>query len=190
MIEIDDKLVSEDVLEKKFVCDLSACKGECCISGDAGAPVDEDEAAILDDIVKDIKPYMRKEGVEAVEAQGAYVVGFNNELETPLVNGAECAYVTFDDKGTALCAIEQAHIDGKVDFKKPISCHLYPIRLKEYETFTAVNYDVWDICSDACSCGSKLDVPVYKFLKEPIKSKFGNAFYEQLEAAADLLKKN
>jgi hypothetical protein len=189
MIEIDDKLVSEELLEKKFVCDLSACKGECCIAGNAGAPVDEDEVAILDDIIIDIKPYMRKQGVEAVEAQGAYVVGYNNELETPLINGVECVYVTFDAKGTALCAIEQAHKDGKVDFKKPISCHLYPIRLKEYETFTAVNYDKWDICKDACSCGSKLDVPVYKFLKEPIKRKFGNEFYKQLEATDTLLKK-
>jgi len=187
MIEIGKTLISQDILEKKFVCDLSACKGACCIEGDAGAPVTEEEKAILDDIYEDVKPFMRPIGIKAVEEQGKYIKDpWDAETVTPLVNEKECAYVTFDDKGTALCSIEQAHKAGKIDFKKPISCHLYPVRITSYTAYDAVNYDQWDICSPACACGSELNVKVYKFLKESLTRKYGEEWYAQLEKVDEL----
>jgi hypothetical protein len=187
MIEIGKAIVSLDVFEKKFVCNIQACKGQCCIDGDAGAPLDENELAILDDIFEDVKPYLRKEGVDAIEKHGKYVQDWDKEFVTPLINDSECAYVTFDDKGIACCGIEQAHNDGKIDFKKPISCHLYPIRISKYEKFDGLNYHEWGICSDACSLGDELGVQVYKFLKEPLIRKYGEDWYKQLEAASSLL---
>lgn len=186
MIEIDNTLVSDDLLERRFVCDLAVCKGACCVEGDSGAPLDEEELEMLDECYDEVKPYMRKEGVEVIEKEGLYVVDFDQEFVTPLVNGAECAYVTFDDNGTAKCAIEQAYIDGKTTWKKPISCHLYPVRLSQLKEYTAVNYHEWHICSDACDCGKNLDVKVYKFLKEPLTRKFGEEWFEKLEAADQL----
>lgn len=179
--EIEGKLVSGEVFEKKFVCDLNACKGACCIEGDAGAPLSEEEASLLDDIYEDVKPFMRAEGIDAVEKEGTYVVDGDSELVTTLVNGAECAYVVFDDKNIAKCAIEDAFNAGKVDFKKPISCHLYPIRVGNLSAGEALNYDKWKICEPACACGSELNVPVYAFLKEPLIRKFGEEFYKQLQ---------
>ena len=190
MIEIGDTLVSEDVLEKRFVCDLSACKGACCVEGDSGAPLDEEELPIMEEIYPKVKPYMRAEGIAAVEKQGVYVKdSWDGEMVTPLVNEKECAYVTFDADGTAKCAIEQAHHDGKIDFYKPISCHLYPVRIKKYRNFDAVNYDKWDICSPARACGMKLDVKVYRFLKGPLTKKYGEAWYNELCAVDEALSK-
>jgi hypothetical protein len=186
MIEIDNTMVSGDLLERRFVCDLAACKGACCVQGDSGAPLEDDELELLDEVYDEVKPYMRPEGIAAVEKEGVYMVDFDQEFVTPLVNNAECAYATFDDHGTAKCAIEMAYIDGKTKWKKPISCHLYPVRLTQLSQHTAVNYHKWKICAPACACGESLDVKVYKFLKEPLTRKFGSEWYEKLEAADKL----
>lgn len=183
MFQIGKTIVSDEIFEREFVCNLSACKGECCIDGDAGAPLDKDETAILDEIYPKVKPYLRPEGIEAIEKQGAWIVGEDGELETPLIEGGECAYVIFDGD-TALCGIEQAYNEGLVDWKKPISCHLYPIRIKEYSQFSAINYHRWHICDDACALGKELEVPVYKFLKEPLIRKYGESWYGELETVA------
>lgn len=187
MIQIDDTIISEDVLDYDFVCNLTACKGACCIEGDAGAPVDEDELPIMEAIFPEVKPYLTSKGLQSIENQGIYILGEDGEWETPLINGGECAYVIRDEKQTALCAIEKAYNEGKIDWKKPISCHLYPIRLQKYSSFTAVNYNRWSICNDACSLGKELQVPVYKFVKNALIRKFGEAWYQELEEAKKLL---
>jgi len=185
MIQIDDKLISEDLFSEEFVCNLAKCKGICCVDGDAGAPLDEDETKILDEIYPKIKPYLRPEGIQAIEEQGTYTLDFEGDLVTPLVNNAECAYVIFDEKGYTKCAIEKAYEDGVIDWQKPISCHLYPIRITEYSNFSAINYHEWDICSDACTLGKELGVKVYQFLKKPLIRKYGEEFYQTLSEAAE-----
>lgn len=188
MIAINHTLISEDIFDKKFVCDLNACKGECCVSGDSGAPLNKKELKILDKIYNSVKPYMNEKGIATIDKQGTYVLDKDGDYTTPLVSeGAECAYVFFDEKNIAKCAIEQAYLAGKIDpiaigWKKPISCHLYPIRITEYKEYDAVNYHSWHICKPACECGQQLNVPVYKFLKEPLIRKYGEAWYEELEA--------
>jgi hypothetical protein len=187
MIAIDKTLISEDLLEKKFVCDLNACKGACCVAGDSGAPLEKDELPILDSILEKVKPYMVKKGIKAVEKYGSYVIDGDGDYTTTLVSpGAECAFVFFDENKIAKCAIEQAYYDGKIDWKKPISCHLYPVRITAHKEYDAVNYDKWSICKPACECGAKLDVPVYKFLKEPLIRKYGKDWFKQLEQSAKL----
>ena len=191
MIAIDKTLVSADILEKKFVCDLNACKGACCVAGDSGAPLLKEELPVLEAIVDKVKPYMVKKGVKAIEKHGAYVVDSDGDYTTTLVSEkGECAFVYFDDSNTAKCSIEKAYYEGKIDWKKPISCHLYPIRITEHKNYDAVNYDKWDVCKPACECGKKLDVPVYKFLKEPLIRKYGKAWYKQLEESAALHSQN
>jgi len=185
MIQIDDKLISEDLFSEEFVCNLAKCKGICCVEGDAGAPLNEDETKILDEIYPKIKPYLRPEGIQAIEEQGTYTLDFEGDLVTPLVNNAECAYVIFDEKGYTKCAIEKAYEDGVIDWQKPISCHLYPIRITEYSNFSAINYHEWDICSDACTLGKELGVKVYQFLKKPLIRKYGEEFYQTLSEAAE-----
>lgn len=181
MIEIGKTLVSEELFKRKFVCDLNACKGACCVEGDSGAPLEKEEMQLLDTDYEKIKPFMRAEGIAAVEAQGKYVVDpYDGDDVTPLVNNRECAYVSFNEQGIALCAIEQAHAAGKTQFKKPISCHLYPVRTKKYRSFEAVNYDEWDVCAPACACGAKLDVPVFKFTQNALIRKYGQEWYDEL----------
>lgn len=189
MIQIEGTIVSEDIFDNDFVCNLNACKGACCIEGDAGAPVEDDEREILNSIYEKVAPYLTEEGRKAIEQQGTYIKGEDGEWETPLINNADCAYVIKNEKGWALCAIEKAYNEGKIDWKKPVSCHLYPVRLQEYPSFTAVNYNRWYICSDACELGKELKVPVYKFVKDALIRKFGETWYQHLEAAAELLKK-
>lgn len=189
MFQLGKTIVSEDIIEKDFVCNLSACKGACCIDGDAGAPLSKEETEILKNIYPKVKPFLRQEGIAAIEKQGTHIVTPFKELETPLIHNADCAYVIFDDKNTALCGIEEAYNQGEISFKKPISCHLYPIRVKDYSEFSAVNYDKWEICDDACSLGKELQVPVYKFVKEALIRKFGEDWYTELEKVADTLKK-
>jgi len=184
MFQIGKTIVSEEILERDFVCNLSACKGACCIDGEAGAPLEEAEADILEELYPKIKPFLRKEGIAAIEAQGTSIIGEDGELETPLINGADCAYVTFDKLGTALCGIEEAYNQGEITWKKPVSCHLYPIRVQDYTEFAAVNYHHWHICDPACSLGKELQVPVYKFVKEALVRKFGEDWYEELEKTA------
>jgi hypothetical protein len=180
MILIEDTVISDDIKEQFFVCDLKRCKGACCVEGDIGAPLETSELSVLDDIYEKVKPYLTPEGIQAIEKQGRYVLE-DDEYCTPTIEGRECAYAAYDDKGVLKCGIEQAYIDEVVDFKKPISCHLYPIRVTRYDNFHALNYDRWEICSDACSLGEKLQVPVYKFLQEPLERAFGEAWYKQLK---------
>ncbi|WP_075340531.1 DUF3109 family protein [Tenacibaculum agarivorans] len=184
MFQLGKTIVSEDIVQKEFVCNLSACKGTCCVEGEAGAPLDEDETKILEEIYPKVKPFLRKEGVESIEKQGTWVTSDFGELETPLIDGKECAYVIFDSKGTALCAIEEAYNKDLIPWKKPISCHLYPVRVKDYAEFSAVNYHKWEICDDACSLGKELQVPIYKFVKEALVRKFGQHWYDELEKVA------
>jgi len=184
MFQLGKTIVSEEIIEKDFVCNLASCKGACCVDGDAGAPLSEEETKILEKIYPKIKPYLRKKGIEAIEKQGSWLVGWDGGLETPLIGEKECAYVIFDGK-TALCAIEQAYNQGIIDWKKPISCHLYPIRIKDFSDFSAVNYDRWDICNDACALGKELSVPVYKFVREALIRRFGKQWYAELEKIAE-----
>ncbi|MDY8136872.1 DUF3109 family protein [Aquimarina sp. 2201CG5-10] len=189
MFQLGKTIISEEIIKKDFVCNLSACKGACCIDGEAGAPLEESETKKLEEVYPIVKTYLRKEGVKAIEEQGVYVKTEQGELETPLINGADCAYVIFDDKGTAMCAIEEAYNQGEIDWKKPISCHLYPIRVQDYTEFSAVNYHRWEICDDACTLGKELQVPIYKFVKEALIRKFGENWYLELEKVAEDFKK-
>ena len=182
MIDIDGKIISRDVFSQKFVCYLSACKGACCVEGDSGAPLEKDEADLLKENFEKIKPFISPQGIEAINNHGTSVIdSYDGELVTPLIEGKECAYTVFDKDGTAKCGIENAYKAGEISFNKPISCHLYPIRLNKYQNFIAVNYHKWPICKPALTCGAKLNVKVYKFLKEPLVRKFGQEFYNKLE---------
>lgn len=190
MIVIQDKLISDEVVQEQFVCNLTACKGACCWEGDSGAPLEADELPLLDEIFEAVKPYLSPLGLAAIEAQGKYVYFHEaEEWGTTLVNNGPCAYMTLKE-GVAQCGIEQAWRDGKVSFRKPISCQLYPIRVAKNELvgFEALNYDRWDICSAACEKGKKEQVPVYQFLKDAIIRKYGEAFYDELDAAAQFMR--
>ena len=184
MFQLGKTIVSEDIIAKDFVCNLNACKGACCIEGEAGAPVTEEEVTILKEIYPKVKPFLRPEGIAAIDKQGTHIKPDLDELETPLVDGRECAYVTFTDKGIASCGIEDAFNAGSIDFRKPISCHLYPVRVQDYSEFAAVNYHRWPICDDACTLGKELQVPVYKFVKAALIRKFGENWYSELEKVA------
>jgi hypothetical protein len=188
MFQLGKTIVSEEIIENDFLCNLSACKGTCCIDGEGGAPLEEQELKILMDIYPKVKPFLTKESIDTIEQQGLFVT-HEGEYETPLINGADCAYVIFDDKGVALCAIEEAYNQGEIDWKKPISCHLYPIRVQDYSEFAAVNYHKWQICDAACTLGKELQVPIYKFVKEALIRKFGDDWYVELEKVAEKLKK-
>ncbi|MHA8056448.1 DUF3109 family protein [Aquirufa nivalisilvae] len=181
MILIDDTVISEDVADEFFVCDLSKCKGACCVEGDLGAPLEEDELAIIESIQEQIAPYLSEEGKAVIEKVGTWVKDEDGDFSTPVIEGRECVYAIYDDKKYLKCGIEQAFFDGKIDFRKPISCHLYPIRIAKLAEYQALNYDRWSICSDACSHGKQLGVPIYKFLKEPLIRKFGEKWYIELE---------
>ena len=188
MIKIGKTLISEAIIDNEFACNLSACKGECCVAGDAGAPLEHEELDILKTIYPKVKPYLRTEGIQAIEEQGTHIISEFGHAETPLVQGKECAYVRFSENGTALCGIETAYRAGDIDFKKPISCELYPIRVQKLSSVEAINYDRWDICSDACTLGKSLETPVYKFTKNALIRKFGEDWYTELENAAGKLK--
>lgn len=180
MIQVGEVLVSDDIKEKEFVCNLEKCKGACCVEGDYGAPLEEDELEILKSIYPVVKPYLTPEGIRTIEAEGTHVVDPDGDYSTPVIGGRECAYAIYDDKGVLKCGIEKAYYDGKVKWKKPISCHLYPIRISKKKNFEAVNYHKWSICSPACALGKELQVPLYKFLKEPLIRKYGEAWYNEL----------
>lgn len=179
-MKIGEVLVSDDIKNKEFVCNLEKCKGACCVEGDYGAPLDEDELEILKEIYPQVKPYLSKEGIAVIEEVGTHVLDDDGDLSTPIIKGRECVYAIYDEKKVLKCGIEQAYLDGKITYKKPISCHLYPIRLSKKKNFEAVNYHKWSICSDACTLGKELKVPIYKFLKDPLIRKYGQAWYEEL----------
>lgn len=188
MFQIGKTIISEEILEQDFVCNLSACKGACCVDGNAGAPLEDLETEMLVDIYSDVKPFLRKEGIAAIESQGAFVKGDDGEWETPLINGSECAYVTYDESEVAKCGLEEAYNQGAIKWKKPVSCHMYPVRVREYRELTAVNYHKWEICDPACTLGAELKVPVYKFVKEALIRKFGETWYAELEEVAKEMK--
>lgn len=193
MIIVQDKLVSDDVVEQQFICNLSACKGACCWEGDFGAPLEAAERPVLEAIYEKVKPFLSPAGIAALEAQGASVWYEGMEsYGTPLIDGGPCAYMTYDALGIAKCGIEQAWKAKMIDFQKPISCHLYPIRVEKLDDFGSegLNYDQWDICSAACELGEKERVPVYVFLKDALIRKYGEDFYEELEGAAEFMRAN
>lgn len=184
MFQIGKTIISEEILEQDFVCNLSACKGACCVDGNAGAPLEDHETEILVDVYSDVKPFLRPEGILAIEKQGAFVKGDDGEWETPLVNHSECAYVAFDEAGIAKCGLEEAYDQGATKWRKPVSCHMYPVRVREYSELVAVNYHKWEICDPACSLGAELKIPIYKFVREALIRKFGAEWYAELEKVA------
>ena len=191
MIAIDNVLVSDDVIEAQFVCDLNKCKGGCCEDGDAGAPLNVKELEILNEIYETIKPYLTPEGIRWIEKHGRYNYDREYGWVTPTIEGTICAYGLRDENGIIKCGIEQAYRDGKIDFKKPISCHLYPIIVREGKNgdYDRMNYEPRDVlCKPACKLGKKLKVPVYEFLKEPLLRRYGPEFYEALQAVAQKVK--
>ena len=184
MFQIDDTLISEEIISEEFICNISKCKGQCCVSGSAGAPLEKEETKILEKLYSKISPFLSKKGRKAIKEQGNYVRGFDGDLETPLIENKECAYTVFDKSGVAQCGIEKAYNQGAIKWNKPISCHLYPIRVNKYPTFTAVNYHEWSVCDSACSLGSELKVPVYKFVKNALVRKFGKKWFKKLSLFA------
>lgn len=181
MIEVGGVLLHEDVVKENFVCNLNKCKGACCLEGDSGAPLNADELDILTEIYPKVKPYMTAKGIATVEREGAYVTDFDGDYTTPCVDkNKECAYVIFEN-GITKCAIEKAYEQGDISWKKPISCHLYPIRITKYPEFDVLNYDRWNICSPACTFGNELKVRVHEFLKAPLIRKYGEEWYAELE---------
>lgn len=180
MIVVGNAIISDDIAENEFVCNLEKCKGGCCEAGDLGAPLAKEELAVLEEIYESVKPYLDKDGIQAIEEQGKYVIDFEGDYSTPMVKGKACAYAIKDKKGTWACGIEKAYLARKISFQKPISCHLYPIRITQYDDFEALNYHRWDICSPACSLGKELSVPLYRFLKEALIRKYGANWYEEL----------
>lgn len=186
MIAIDDVLISDEIAEAQFVCDLSRCKGGCCEDGDAGAPLEKAEKKIVDEAYAAVEAYMTEEGKAEVRRQGLYHYDREFGWVTPTIDGKICAYGFYDDKGIIKCAFEQAYNDGKISWKKPISCHLYPIKVTHTKTYTMLNYEPREsLCSPACALGEKLRMPVYRFLKEPLVRKFGQSFYDTLHQIAE-----
>ena len=185
MIAIDDILVSDEIVEEQFVCDLTKCKGACCVDGDAGAPLENSELRELDKVFNEVVPYLTEEGKSELFRQGKYVYDREFGWVTPTVSNGMCAYGTVDRNGVVKCGIEQAYNDGKINWKKPVSCHLFPIRIKKTKSAELVNYEPReDLCQAACALGKSLKVPVYQFLKEPIIRKYGQEFFDALHASA------
>ncbi len=183
MLQIDNALISLNILEKKFVCELGACKGECCVEGDAGAPLEEGETKILEEIYPIVKKHMTTEGKKAVKKFGKWVIDSDGDKVTPLVNNRECAYTYKNKDGIIFCAIEKAFLNKELDFQKPLSCHLYPIRITKYKDFEAVNYETNHLCIPARINGEKLGIEIYRFVKTPLIRKYGEEWYRQLEIA-------
>lgn len=185
MIKVGEVLVSDDIKDVEFVCHLEKCKGACCVEGELGAPLEANELSIMEQIQEAISPYLTPEGRKAIAEQGPYLLDEDGDYSTPTIGGKECAYALYDAKGVLKCGIEQAYLDGKVAFRKPISCHLYPIRITQKKSLEAVNYHQWKICAPACSYGKALQVPLYKFLKDPLIRKYGEPWYNELVSAIE-----
>ena len=188
MIQIEDKIVSLDIFEKKFLCNINVCKGACCVAGDSGAPLEPDEILAIEDALPSISCLLSKQSIQTIEKNGVATIDADDDLVTPLNNGKECVFAIFIH-GVATCAIEKSFEEGNCKLQKPISCHLYPIRLKQYPTFIAVNYDQWDICKHALENGENNGVPIYKFAKDSLIRKFGKDWYNELCIAAEYVLK-
>ncbi len=182
MLIVDKVLVSEDLLEECFCCDLEKCGGMCCVEGDVGAPIEPEEVGDMEDCYPQVRKYMQPEAVKLVDNLGTFDYDMEGEFVTPLLSDEACAYVYYED-GIAKCAIEKAFLNGEIDFQKPISCHLYPIRIKKLPDYEALNYHRWEVCREACKKGKDIKLPVYKFLREPLIRKYGEEWYEKLESA-------
>ena len=185
MLQIEDTIVSFDIIEEEFCCDLSVCKGICCVEGDSGAPVEEEEITKLQNALPHIWNDLSCEAKKVIDRQGVVYLDEDNEYVTSIVNGKDCVFTCYDDSGICFCALEKAYRAGKIDFYKPISCHLYPIRIAKYKGFRALNYNRWSVCQAAVLLGKKKDIKIYQFLKEPLIRKFGENWYKQLENAAE-----
>jgi hypothetical protein len=181
MIIINDTSISDDLWLVRFCCNLARCQGACCVAGDSGAPLDEEEISIMEDELENFRPYMTDRGIKTVYEHGVFDYDIHGKFVTPLVNDGECAFAFFTD-GIAYCAIEKAHSEGKTKFLKPVSCHLYPVRITVYDSFMAVNYEKWNICKPALKTGNKEGIPLYKFLKAALVRRFGRKWYQKLEA--------
>jgi hypothetical protein len=179
MIVIDKIIVSDEIRDIRFCCHLEKCLGACCIEGDAGAPLEESEIALLEDDIDQVKPFMMKSGIEVVDKSGVFDYDMSGEYVTPLIHNRDCAFVYYENN-IARCAIEKAYEEGKISFQKPISCHLYPIRIKKHKDFEAVNYHKWHICEPARTLGKETNLPLYKFLKDPLIRKYGKNWYLKL----------
>lgn len=191
MIIVQDVLLSEEVVEAQFICNLEACQGACCWEGDYGAPLEDEEIGILEAEYPNIAPFLTEEGRKTIAEKGLYeFVREEQDFGTTLLENGACAYLTFDERGIGKCGIEAAYEAGSTSFKKPVSCHLYPIRIKNagQGSYDLMNYDRWDICSAACTLGARHQVPVYQFVREALIRKYGNEFYEELDAVAKELK--
>ena len=183
MLEIGRTIVSLDLISSHFTCDLHACKGACCVTGDSGAPLEPEEAEALNEIFPALRHYLSEESIQSIREQGTSVIDIEQETVTPLNNGKECAYTFIKDK-IAFCAIEKAYNEGVINFRKPISCYLYPVRIKKYRQFDAVNYNRWEICSAAVALGNQLNTPVYRFTKDALTLKYGHEWFDLLNTAA------
>ena len=185
MIQIEDIVVSSDILTEKFICNLEACQGECCIEGDAGAPVEKNEVSELEKVLPVVWDELSPEAQAVIKKQGVVYTDQDGDLVTSIVGNKNCVFTCYDEKGCCYCAIEKAYREGKCNFYKPISCHLYPIRIENYGPYTAVNYHRWDVCKAAVILGKMKGVPVYQFLKEPLIRKFGADWYQMLSDCAE-----
>jgi hypothetical protein len=183
MIQIGKTIISNDLIEKKFSCDISSCKGACCVQGESGAPLEPEEIEILKKCYPQVKPLLRNESVITIEKYGVYVIDSDGDMVTPLNDGKECSYVIFEND-IAFCAIEKAHLNGNIDFQKPVSCHLYPVRHKKYRDFIAINYHEWEICKPAVVKGSYNNISVYSFVKRALIRRFGENWFSKLETVA------
>ncbi|OJV81896.1 MAG: hypothetical protein BGO34_08995 [Bacteroidia bacterium 44-10] len=189
MIQIQHTLLSDEIFEEQFICDLCKCKGECCVEGESGAPITKEEFQDIESILPKIWNDLSPKAQEVINKQGIAYTDYDGELVTSLVNGNECVFTYFDADGVCKCAIDNAYREGRISVRKPVSCHLYPIRLTEYNDFTAVNYHRWSICKPAVKLGRKEGVPLYRFLRESLIRKFGEEWYHEVCEAAELLKK-
>ena len=189
MIQIDDTLVSLDLIERSFLCDLSHCKGQCCVEGDSGAPLEPGEEEELKRVLPEIWNDLLPEARTVIQSQGVAYTDPDGDRVTSIVGDKNCVFTCYDTDGVCKCAIEKAYREGRVSFYKPISCHLYPVRITQYKTFQAVNYHRWNVCKAAELLGKKEQVPVYQFLKEPLIRKFGQAWYDALDECAQEWKK-
>jgi len=188
MIQIGKTILSFDIFESHFLCELSACKGACCVDGDSGAPLTEEEALMIETYYPDFEQYLSEENRQEVEIQGTSVIDKDEDLVTPLHNRMECAFTFIGEDGITKCAIEKAFLKGEIPFRKPVSCHLFPIRITEYSDFDALNYQQIGICQPGRECGNKNKLPLYQFLKEPLIRKYGEEWYKEVEIAAEYLK--
>ena len=180
VFQIDDKLISEQLFEKKFVCDLKSCKGSCCVEGDSGAPLEDNEVIILKEIYPIIEKYLTETAKKVIKKHGLSMIDADGDTVTPLINNRECVYA-YRENGILKCGIEKAFLNGEISFRKPISCYLFPVRVKEYKDFIAVNYEEEKICKPALILGEKLGTPVFRFLKKPLIQRFGQNFYDDME---------